>query len=607
MNATDRARAHPNRPGSPWRAVAAACACSLGAVGAVASPRLGVPTAFGALAAGLAGALTVLALPSLPTRRVTVLILGIAGLGALRHAALPTTDSGLLVVWAAATLVALVLVDRAEAERAAAAPGGTPFAARVPEVVRSATAMVVLVAAVVVVAVPPLTEELGRKLWPGLLPTFEDSRNAPGSLKASRSLDMTRRPRLSDDVVFTVDSPRADFWRGETFDLWDGRTWTRSDPQVLALSRRGDTVRLAVDPFDVGAQVGEETEQTFRMEAGFSELLFAAPSAVAVRSEKLVVGRADGTAGVIGGFGKDAVYTVTSRSLLPTEADLRAADARSVPEQVLDRYAQPPIATPRVRALAERIAAGSPTTYDTIRAFEDWLGANTRYSLDAPLSPSGVDVVDHFLFESRLGWCEQVASSLVVLARSVGIPARLATGFVPGDLDPLSGRFVVRERDAHAWAEVYFPGIGWQGFDPTASVPLAGEAGDAGSWMDAARRNALQVAVVLAVLVWAVTAAPGFVGSVRRRLARRRSWPARALARLERIGRSAGRPRAPAETPREYARALAAHVGDPRLAAVGETLDRAMFSAGGVGTEEAERADEVLATAGRGGSPSGAR
>ncbi|GIU87912.1 MAG: hypothetical protein KatS3mg009_2427 [Acidimicrobiia bacterium] len=452
-----------------------------------------------------------------------------------------------------------------------------------------------------VVAVPPLTEELGRRVWPGLLPTFEDSAAAPGSLKASDAIDMTSRPRLSDEVVFTVDAPRADFWRGETFDRWDGRTWTRSDPQVVALDRDGGAVALVTDEYDLAARGGEELRQTFRVEARFSEIVFAAPSPVSVRSDKLVVGRPDGTAGVVGGFGRGSVYTVTSRSLLPTEEALRAADARAVPEEVLDRYAQPPVATPRVRALAEEIAAGAPTTYDTIRAFEAWLGANTRYSLDAPLSPAGVDVVDHFLFESRLGWCEQVASSLVVMARAVGIPARLATGFVPGELDPLSGRFVVRERDAHAWAEVWFPGIGWQGFDPTASVPLAGEAAPAGSWIDAARRNAPQLAVALAVAAWAVSAAPRLVRAARRRAARRRSWPARTLARLERIGRSAGRPRAPAETPREYARAIAARIGDPRLEVVGDAVDRALFAPGGAGADEVRHAEEILASAARAG------
>ena len=64
---------------------------------------------------------------------------------------------------------------------------------------------------------------------------------------------------------------------------------------------------------------------------------------------------------------------------------------------------------------------------------------------------------------------------MVVLARSVGIPARLVTGFVPGEQDPVTGTYTVRAKHAHAWAEVWFAGIGWGPFDPTASVPLAGD------------------------------------------------------------------------------------------------------------------------------------
>ena len=86
------------------------------------------------------------------------------------------------------------------------------------------------------------------------------------------------------------------------------------------------------------------------------------------------------------------------------------------------------------------MTAGATTTFDKVRAIEDWMGAHTEYSLNAPLSPPNVDVVDDFLFRSRIGWCEQIASSLVVLARSVGIPARLVTGFVPGTQDALTGR-----------------------------------------------------------------------------------------------------------------------------------------------------------------------
>jgi transglutaminase-like putative cysteine protease len=586
-------------PGSPWRPVAAASAIALGAIGAAAAPRLGLPAVVGAVAGGLAAILAVLALPSLPTRRVAVVLLGLAGLGALRHAALPTTDSTVIVLWAAATLVALVLIDRADSERVPELVGGRPVGPRVPEAMRVATVIGALVVATSVIVVPTLTDQLSRRMWPGMVPTLDDDFSAPGSLRSSARLDMTSRPRLSDRVVFTVDSPRPDFWRGEVYDSWDGQIWTRSEGESQALPRVGNRWQLLLDPFDEAARHGREMQETFNIETQFSEIVFAAPSAVEVQSERFIYGRPDGTALVRGGFGKGAVYTVTSRSNLPTADDLRAAGQRPLPAAIRDRFGAVPLVTPRVRALAEQITAGQSTTYDKVRAIERWLSTHTQYSLDAPLSPKGVDVVDHFLFVSRLGWCEQVASSLTVMARSVGIPARLATGFVPGEKDGLSGRFVVRERDAHAWTEVYFPGIGWQGFDPTASVPLAGEAPHAGSWLEDARRHAPAFAVALGGLCALVVVAPSVLARMRRRLARRTSWAAGAQARLERAGRRLGRPRRTAETPREYARALADTAGDPRIETVGEVIDRDVFAPHGADPRARDAADALLAELGR--------
>ena len=83
----------------------------------------------------------------------------------------------------------------------------------------------------------------------------------------------------------------------------------------------------------------------------------------------------------------------------------------------------------------------------------------------------GVDAVDDFLFVSQRGFCEQIASALTVMLRSQGVPARLATGYLPGERDRVSGVWKVRASDAHAWVEVWFPETGWEAFDPTASVP----------------------------------------------------------------------------------------------------------------------------------------
>jgi transglutaminase-like putative cysteine protease len=224
------------------------------------------------------------------------------------------------------------------------------------------------------------------------------------------------------------------------------------------LDGTADGVAVPAADYDIGAVSGSEFRQTFHIEAGYSDVVFAAPSPRFIETDKPLRARSDGTVLVrqqfTPGFGTGAVYTVTSRSAETTEALLQTADNAPVPQPMLDQYAQTPATTDRVRALARSITAGQVTTIDKVYAIEAWLGENTEYSLDAPLSPRGVDIVDHFVFTSRTGWCEQIASSLVVLARAAGLPARLTTGFVPGERDALTGRFVVRERDAHAWAEV---------------------------------------------------------------------------------------------------------------------------------------------------------
>ena len=107
----------------------------------------------------------------------------------------------------------------------------------------------------------------------------------------------------------------------------------------------------------------------------------------------------------------------------------------------------------------------------------NWIATHTQYSLNPPRLGAGEDAVEQFLFEDQRGFCEQIATSLVVMLRSVGIPARLTAGYAAGRRNPFSGLYEVRASDAHAYAEVLFPGVGWQAFDPTADVPLAGESG----------------------------------------------------------------------------------------------------------------------------------
>jgi hypothetical protein len=206
-----------------------------------------------------------------------------------------------------------------------------------------------------------------------------------------------------------------------------------------------------------------------------------------------------------------------------------------------------------VQALARVVTAGAATTYDQVEALIAWMGANTRYSTDIPPLPPGADTVDEFLFGNRVGFCEQISTSLAVMLRSLGIPAREAVGYVPGPYNPITDLYEVQGQDAHAWVQVWIPGHGWQSFDPTAAVPLANPAPGATALKAVGRALSRIPIVPTGAAAGAVVAA---VMLLRWRRNRPATWAEDLARRIERAGRRAGRPRAPAETIAEYARAL---------------------------------------------------
>lgn len=584
---------HPRRVAArAWWPAAFATGVSVGIPGTLAAERTGLPAILGFVVGAAAGASAVLLLPSIPGRIGTATMLFLGGFALIRYGGQAGVDIRPVLAWAVATLVALAAAERARGEEMPALDGG----ARRPAG-REARALVAFGAAVLacgalLVAIQATSIEGGVAF--GVAPSSGERYDSTPPLLSNDRVDLRGRPRLTDEVVFTVDAASPDYWRSATFDVWDGIAWSRSDERLEPAAWSQEGTDLPRAPYDVAAVTGEPMRQTITIEAPFVESLLAAPTAVEVRSRHFVGSRPDGTAAFLEPLGRGATYTVTSRRAFTTPTTLRAA-TRPFPAELLGRYAAPPRTTERVRRLAEAVTAGVPTTYDKVRAIERWLGANTRYSLDAPTSRDGVDAVDHFLFESRSGWCEQVASSLVVMLRSVGVPARFTTGFVTGERNPVSGRYVVRQRDAHAWAEVYFPGVGWQGFDPTASVPLAGESPRPRS----AARSMAALALALGTFLVVGRSGGPFARWLGRRVARRRSrreptWAAAALARLERIGSRAGRPRRTGETPAEFARALGDLLGAPGLVAVGLVIDRDAFSATGAAPAECEEADAAL-------------
>ncbi len=186
--------------------------------------------------------------------------------------------------------------------------------------------------------------------------------------------------------------------------------------------------------------------------------------------------RWDPTAGTVWAPGTQQYgsYVEHAQLATPTADQLRA-------EGVLDesrvdaRYRQPAVVDNKVKALINQITGDQTSTFDKVRALTRYLNSGEngfKYSLDATAQDPKAPKLDDFLFNTKRGFCEQYASALAAMTRSMGIPTRVAIGFTPGV--PYNGDPNVRTitgGDAHAWVEINFPDYGWTRFDPTPAEP----------------------------------------------------------------------------------------------------------------------------------------
>jgi protein-glutamine gamma-glutamyltransferase len=431
-----------------------------------------------------------------------------------------------------------------------------------------------------------------------------------GYVGFSKEMDTAARGRPDDTVVMKVRASKPGFWRGQSFDHWDGRRWTASSDKTKVVNGDG-AIDLPV--FEGAVQMDDSNDfiQTIYVEKPGPNLVFGAASASKLYfPDKSVLVLPDGTIRAGVALGTGAVYTVVSKRPPADPVALAAQPFNPVlagqglgqPAQKV--YTQLPADMPaRVADLAANVTASAPSLLGKVQALQDWLGTNTTYSIDIPPLPANTDAVDHFLFTEKVGFCEQIASSLVVMMRSLGVPARLGVGYASGERNPFTGLYEVKASDAHAWAEIYFPDVGWLTFDPTANVPFADDgqvplARNGVTDFIASRLGPVFSVVGRAVLGGGLLGGLGFLGWLVRRVYRRRqalaarSWPTVWNDRLDQIARSAGHRRTVGQTARSFTEAVG-FVGadwDTALAA----LDQAAYSNVEVPAPQRAFADELL-------------
>ncbi|MEP7053877.1 MAG: transglutaminaseTgpA domain-containing protein [Actinomycetota bacterium] len=436
----------------------------------------------------------------------------------------------------------------------------------------------------------------------------------PGSGARGRSaghysrenLDMRVRGKLGSTPVAEVPADSPQLWRSRIYDVYDGVHWTAEEVRFATLGP--GRVRLPADPWDGGvAPTGPVRTDAVRTLAGFDGLILAPGTPVEITSggRATTLGAAQVFIDTRGG------YVVTSVLPQTNPATLASAPIGSTPDSTDDfgsfghPQQLPPGLPDRVGALAREITRGESSRPAIVQAISTYLGAHKTYDVNSPVPASGADSVDDFLFNSQTGFCEQFAAAEVVLLRTIGIPARMATGYGYG-ANQANHRRLFTTGNLHAWVEVWYPGIGWSPTDPTPPAVQAAAGPHVSAftrfvrWVQkllAKRRNQFVLAAVIALVL-----AAGFgIAWLRRR--RRTPAPATAspaalasslltaFARLESALAADSRPRAPAETLAELERRLGADAAGRRALA---TLELACYSPQQVKPEEARAAAQAF-------------
>src|SRR5437660_6751744 len=395
------------------------------------------------------------------------------------------------------------------------------------------------------------------------------------STGASSSVDLHFRGRLGDAPVMYVRTGAPAYWRGLVFDEYRDGAWTTTNHGYREMQPYVPPRFLPpAPPHNLGTFV-----QTFRVLRPLPGVINAAYPIESLYAPVAALREdAYGTFHTPGPLRPGQTYSVVSylpdlspESLRADEGDVSLSDYERA-------YLDSQALSARGRRLAADITNETTNPFDSVMALTSYLQANYRYTLDLPRVPTGHDPVDWFLFDVKTGYCEQFATAETLMLRSLGIPARLATGYATGDYDPILNQAVVREHDAHAWVEVWFSGHGWVPVDPTPGVSPLAATRFPSHWAGGgiarliphlsigAPAAALGSLGVLAVVPPAIAVALIVVLAyawLRRRVWTRRPRPqpgeSELLRLYERLQRRLSRRRAPPETPLEYQQAMGEH------------------------------------------------
>ena len=274
---------------------------------------------------------------------------------------------------------------------------------------------------------------------------------APGSISQLTQSDaIAFRAKFSGALEGRAPQQELLYWRGPVLSQFDGRTW-----------HIGRSVASKLHENAVATFRDMSVEYTVTLEPHDKNWLFALELPLTTPPDSQLY----------------SDYQLLAKSPVRTRLRYTMVSATGIgaginesPATLRDALQLPPGFNPRSRALAAtwRNEIGNDDVALVQRMLDYIRHENFVYTLAPPLL--GKNSIDEFLFDSRRGFCEHYAASFVFMMRAAGIPARVVTGYQGGELNPVDGTLIVRQSDAHAWAEVWFKARGWQRVDPTAAV-----------------------------------------------------------------------------------------------------------------------------------------
>jgi transglutaminase-like putative cysteine protease len=291
----------------------------------------------------------------------------------------------------------------------------------------------------------------------------------------------------NDDSVFQYESNGKHYWKMETKDIYTGKGWQSSESTSIPFQQ---IEQVPLDTFSDSVEIVQETARITILEnyqynfimypAGMNRVIDITPNDS--RGNQFRIDAANERISFYNSHNRPVIpQDITVEFEQPTyKADelnqTTNLDSTTINNEFYQKYTQlPDNLPPRIQELAEQITAEETNWFDKAKAIEDYFdNPEFRYDLtDVAVPGLEDDYVDQFLFETQRGYCDNFSTSMTVMLRTLGIPARWVKGFTGGDFiqssdqDPDKQIYEVTNNNAHSWVEVFFPNQGWVAFEPT--------------------------------------------------------------------------------------------------------------------------------------------